>query len=111
MECPKYDCAEFTDVPYLEAIATYDEENSEISVFCVNKSLNEDAVLDVNLMDFEGYSPVEFISMDGYDKKAENSFNAVNVKPHTNALPELDGSTLTVSMKPFSWNVIRLKKA
>lgn len=110
IECPKYDCREFTDVPYLEAIATYDEENEEMAVFCVNKSLDEHAVLEVNLMDFEGYVPVEYISMDGYNKKEENSFDAVHVKPHSNELPLLENSTLTVAMKPFSWNVIRLKK-
>lgn len=110
IECPKYDCKEFTDVPYLEAIATFNEEAEEMAIFCVNKSLDEDAVLDVNLMDFEGYKPIEFISMDGYNKKDENTFDAVTVKPHNNPLPAIDGSNLTVSMKPFSWNVIRLKK-
>lgn len=110
IDCPKYDCREFTDVPYLEAIATHDEENGEMAIFCVNKSLDEAAVLDVNLMDFAGYKPVEFISMDGYDKRAENYFNAVKVVPHNNELPMLDGTTLTAELKPFSWNVIRLKK-
>ena len=110
LECPKYDCKEYTDVPYLEAIATYDEENEEVTVFCVNKSLDEEAVLDINLMDFEGYKPFEFISMDGHDKKEENTFNAVNVKPHNNPVPAMDGKNLTVSMKPLSWNVIRIKK-
>ena len=110
IDCPKYDCREFTDVPYLEAIATFNEEAEEMAIFCVNKSLDEDAVLDVNLMDFDGYKPIEFISMDGYDKKDENTFAAVNVKPHNNPLPSMEGSDLTISMKPFSWNVIRLKK-
>ena len=110
IDCPKYDCKAFTDVPYIESIATYDEENEEMAIFCVNKSLDESVILDVNLMDFGGYKPVEFISMDGYHKKDENSFDAVKVKPHTNAIPELDGSLLTAELKPFSWNVIRLKK-
>ena len=110
IDCPKYDCKEFTDVPFLEAIATHDEENGEMAIFCVNKSLDEAAILDVNLMDFDGYQPVEFISMDGYDKKAENFFNAVKVVPHNNPLPVKDGAILTAELKPFSWNVIRLKK-
>ena len=110
LDCPKYDCKEYTDVPYLESIATYNEENEEVTIFCVNKSLDEEAVLDVNLMDFEGYKPFEFISMDGYDKKAENTFNAVDVKPHNNPVPAMDGTNLNVAMKPLSWNVIRLKK-
>lgn len=110
IDCPKYDCKEYTDVPYLEAIATYDEENEEMAIFCVNKSLDESAVLDVNLLGFEGYKAVEFISMDGYHKKDENTFDNVKVKPHNNPVPEVDSATLTAELKPFSWNVIRLKK-
>lgn len=110
IDCPKYDCKEFTDVPYIESIATFNEKKEEMTIFCVNKSLDEDVTLDVNLMDFEGYKPFEFISMDGYDKKAENTFDNVVVKPHNNPLPEIDDSILTAELKPFSWNVIRLKK-
>ena len=61
-------------------------------------------------MDFDGYKPCEFISMDGYHKKDENTFDAVNVKPHNNPVPSMDGGNLSVELKPFSWNVIRLKK-
>ena len=81
-----------------------------MTIFCVNKSLDDKVVLDVNLMDFDGYKPFEFISMDGYDKKAENTFDNVAVKPHNNPLPAMDGALLTAELKPFSWNVIRLKK-
>ncbi len=110
IDCPKYDCKEFTDVPYLESIATYDEENEEMVIFCVNKSLDENALLSVNMLDFEGYKPVEFISMDGYNKKDENSLEEIKIKPHENELPVIDDSVMEVDMKPLSWNVIRLKK-
>lgn len=110
IDCPKYDCKEFTDVPYLESIATYDEENEEMVIFCVNKSLDENALLSVNMLDFEGYKPIEFISMDGYNKKDENSLEEIKVKPHENELPVIDDSVMEVDMKPLSWNVIRLKK-
>ncbi len=110
IDCPKYDCKEFTDVPFLEAIATYDEEKEEAVIFCVNKNLTENAVVDIDLLDFKGFKVTEFISMDGYDKKAENGFDNVNVKPHSNEVPAVDGDKLTVELKPLSWNVIKLKK-
>ncbi|MGN0458168.1 MAG: alpha-N-arabinofuranosidase [Eubacterium sp.] len=110
IDCPRYDCREFTDVPYIESIATMDEENESLTVFAVNKSQDESVNLDINLMDFEGYKPVQFISMDGYDKKAENGFDAENVKPHKNELPLADGNIITAELKPFSWNVIRFSK-
>ncbi|MDE5605258.1 MAG: alpha-N-arabinofuranosidase [Eubacterium sp.] len=110
INCPKYDCKAFTDVPYLESIATYDEENEELVIFCVNKSQEDGAVIDVNLLDFEGYKPKEFISMDGYDKNAENGIDNPFVKPHLNELPTMENSVATVAVKPFSWNVIKFGK-
>ena len=61
-------------------------------------------------MDFDGYKPFEFISMDGHTKNEENTFDNIAVKPHNNPLPKIDNSILTAELKPFSWNVIRLKK-
>lgn len=108
--CDKYDCKEYTDVPYVESVATLDEENETLTVFVVNKSLDDSQELTVNLMDFEGYKPFEFISMDGYAKDAENSFECESVHPHNNELPLIDGGIMTAHLEPFSWNVIRLKK-
>ena len=110
VDCPKYDSKEFTDVPYIDCIATFDEEKEEVTVFAVNKSMDEDAQLDINFLDFEGYNPFEFISMDGYDKNDINSFETIKVQPHKSTLPETEGGRMTAHIKPFSWNVIRLKK-
>lgn len=110
IDCEKYDCKEFTDVPYIESIATFDEEKEEMTIFCVNKNLEENVILHVNLLDFEGYKPFEFISMDGYAKNDINAFDNIAVKPHNNPLPEIDNSVLTAELRAFSWNVIRMKK-
>ncbi len=110
ISCPKYDCKEFTDVPYIESIAVYNEGKDELSLFCVNKSLDESADISLKLLDFDGFAPVEFISMDGYGKNDINGFMCESVKPHLNALPEADGNNLDIHIKEFSFNVIRLKK-
>ena len=109
--CDKYDCKEFTDVPYIESIVTYDEEKEEAVVFCVNRSLDEKVELDISLLGFEGYKAIEFSSMDGYDVKKENTFDKEEVKMHLNPLPQSDGKVTTAELKPLSFNVIRFKKA
>ena len=76
----------------------------------MNKSQKEAQDITVNMLDFDGYKPFEFISMDGYDKKAENYFDSEKVKPHKNELPSVDSGEMNVHIAPFSWNVIRLKK-
>lgn len=108
--CDKYDCKEFTDVPYLESIVTFDEENEEAAVFCVNRSMNEEIELDISLLDFDGYKAVAFDSMDGYDVLETNTFDNEKVKMHSNALPEENGKVTTATLKPLSFNVIRFKK-
>ncbi|MDD6011667.1 MAG: alpha-N-arabinofuranosidase [Oscillospiraceae bacterium] len=110
IDCPKYDCKEFTDVPYLEAIASWDEEKGEVALFCVNRSLEESLELDINMLGFEGYQVCSFESMDGYDVRQENTFNDERVKMHANPLPEDNGTAVTAQLKPLSFNVIRFKK-
>ena len=110
IDCPKYDCKDFTDVPYLESVASYDEENEEIALFVVNRSMEEDVQLDISLLGFEGYKAVSFESMDGYDIKKENTFGDESVKMHSNPLPTEDGKNTVADLKALSFNVIRFKK-
>ena len=110
IDCPKYDCKEFTDVPYLEAVASYDEENGEVALFCVNRSMDESMQLDISLLGFDGYKVVAFESMDGYDVKKENTFGDEAVTMHDNELPIEDGKSIVAELRPLSFNVIRFKK-
>jgi len=109
--CGKYDCKDYTDVPFLEAVASFDEEKGEVALFCVNRSLDENMELDISLLDFDGYKPCAFESMDGYNVLDENTFGDEKVRMHSNALPVLDGKNATALLKPLSFNVIRFKKA
>ena len=110
IDCPKYDCKDFTDVPYLESVASYDEENEEIALFVVNRSMEEDVQLDISLLGFEGYKVVSFDSMDGYDIKKENTFGDESVKMHSNPLSIEEGKNTVANLKALSFNVIRFKK-
>lgn len=110
VESPKYDCKEFTDVPYLETILTYDEENNEVVFFGVNRSMDEKMLLELKLPGFDGYKAVSFESMDGYGVLETNGFDSEKVTMHHNPVPETDGSVTTAELKPLSFNVIRFKK-
>lgn len=110
VESPKYDCKEFTDVPYLETILTFDEENDEVVFFGVNRSMGEKMLLELKLPGFDGYKAVSFESMDGYGVLETNGFDGEKVTMHHNPVPETDGSVTTAELKPLSFNVIRFKK-
>lgn len=110
IDCPKYDCKDFTDVPYLESIVTYDEENDEAVLFAVNRSLDEKILLDINLLGFEGYKAVSFEALEGFDVHKENTFGDESVSMKSKALPVSDGKTVTAELEPLSFSVIRFRK-
>jgi alpha-L-arabinofuranosidase len=111
VQSEQYDSVTKTSVPYLESIATWNEAAGEITVFAVNRSVDESLELGINLMDFAGYQPVEHIVLAGFDVKAMNTAAEPNaVKPSTQAVPRVDKGQLAVQLPALSWNVIRLRQ-
>lgn len=110
IDSPKHDTKEFTDVPDVESIATLSEDGENLTVFAVNRNLDEDVELCVSLLDFDGFEVIDAIEMSGYDVKAENGITSCPVKPFKKENPVIDGKIMSVPLKPLSWNVIRLAK-
>ncbi len=107
---PKYDTKEITDVPYLESAAVHREETGEITVFAVNRSLDEELVAQIDLRSFGSCSLIEHIVLDNPDLKAFNTSERPDaVLPRTGGSSTVDGSTVTASLTKASWNVIRLR--
>ena len=106
---PVYDCKKMDQVPYLDSVAVYNEEQSELTVFILNRSLEEDLETAFDLRSFKNISPIEHIVLEGFDLKLKNSWsNPSSVKPrhiplHVNSK---DGSFNTI-IKKASWNVYR----
>lgn len=110
IDCGKHDTKEFTDVPDIDGIAVLSEDETELTVFAVNRDYEEDYLLNVDLLDFEGFKPCEHIEMAGFDLKQTNGFASAPVKPSAGSLPTMDGRTATARLRPLSWNVLRFKK-
>lgn len=107
---PKYDSKDFTDVPYVDSAAVYNEENEELTIFLVNKHLESSMPIDIDLRSFEGYHLVEHIELANDDLKAVNTVEHQAVSPRLNTTSHLDNGQLTANLAKTSWNVIRLKK-
>jgi alpha-N-arabinofuranosidase len=105
VECDKHDTKEFTDVPDMDAIATISVSEDEIVVFAVNRCQTEDYLLDVNMLDVDGYKLCEHIEMAGFKATDGNNFVSAPVKPSNREIT--DGE---IKIKPFSWNVLKFKK-
>ncbi|MCR2807962.1 arabinosylfuranosidase ArfA [Paenibacillus soyae] len=111
VKSPKYDSSEYTDVPYLEAIAVYREEQEEVTIFAVNRHTDEALPLDIDLRSFGAGSIVEHVVLEHEDLKATNTEEFPDrVKPHSagNAVWS-DNGHIEATLAKASWNVIRLK--
>ena len=104
---PKHDSKDFSDVNDVEAIAMYNEEQGEVTVFAVNQSLDADIEFECDLRSFGDVKMLEHIEMEGHDMKAVNSAAGEVVKPVSNAGSTVDGGMVKVMLKKASWNVIR----
>lgn len=99
--CDTYSSIEHENVPYLEATAVYNEEISEITIFAVNRSLNETIDLDINL---NGNSIIEHIVVTSENTDDINTVDCEKVFPVV--VKDVNG---IVSLPSKSFNVIRMK--
>lgn len=109
VESDSYSVEGFKHVPYLETIATYNEENNELVIFAVNRSQEETLEFVFEQEGFEFESIIEETAMEGFDVKATNGAGAEVVKPSIVQKATIANNQLTTSLSPLSWNVIRIK--
>ena len=111
LSCERHDTKDFTDVNNVESVAVYDEENEALTVFAVNRDLNESVDFACDLRDFPGYRPVEHISLTSDDLQARNSAAVQAVAPRREQAGRMDGGTYRGILPKASWNVLRFGNA
>ncbi|ANS76664.1 alpha-N-arabinofuranosidase [Paenibacillus yonginensis] len=110
IESPVYDAKDYTDVPYLDSAVVYDEENETLTLFAVNRHLEDSLALTCDVRGFEGYGVAEHIVLQSDDLKAVNSADQERVKPHSGGDASLQDGYVQALIPKASWNVIRLAK-
>jgi len=111
LSSPKHDTIDFTDVTDIESIAVYNEENNEVTIFAVNRNLQEEIILTCDVKSFNDYKIIEHIVLENNDMKIVNSPKNEAVTPKCLDRSELNDGILTSSLGKASWNVIRLGKS
>ena len=110
IESPTYETRRIKDVPYLETCCV--KNDGEITVFAVNRSLDEDLAIECDLSAFAADSVVEQLFMTNDDMKAINTAdNPDNVVPEQGGDAKIENGVLTATLGKHSWNVIRIKLA
>ena len=82
-------------------------DNGSVTVFCVNRDLAEDCLLDLDLRSFGDMELEEHIVLHHDDVKAVNTEDCPDrVVPHSMPLKKTDGQTVIPAL---SWNVLRFR--
>ncbi len=110
VNCPVYDTREYEDIPVMDSIAVMNQEIGELTIFAVNKDMNEQLLLKCDIGVFCNCTIIEHIVLENKDIKAVNTLDNPNcVVPHKNGVSTIDNRMLSSAINKLSWNVIRLK--
>lgn len=105
LSCGTYDAIDKKNVPYVDSVAVLSEDEKELSVFMVNRSMDEACEMDFVLSGFEEYKVVQHVALEGDDLKAVNTADAPNtVVPVEKEIQD------KISLAPHSWNMIVMRK-
>lgn len=102
--CDTYSAGEYEAIPYVDTVAVLSEDEKQISIFAVNKSLDSDCELELQMTDLEGYKAVKHVALEGDDLKAANTAEETDkVTPVEKQMGD------KITLAPASWNMIVLK--
>ncbi len=111
VQTPVYESRNYGPAPYLDSVCVFDEAAQTLTIFAVNKDLEEDMEVSCDLRQFEGYRLAEHIVLTHDDLKAVNTQQSPEtVAPARSYATKLMESRLTSVLGKHSWNVIRLIK-
>ena len=107
VDSPCYSCQDHDQVPFIDAVATLEEDGS-VSVFCVNRDMEEDFTLDIDLSSFGDVYLKEHLVLHHDDVKAVNTEeNPNNVTPLPGPGGTIENGKASIKIPALSWNVIR----
>ena len=106
LDTPKHDTTNFTDVPMVDCAATLGDDGI-ITIFAVNRDMEEDALLTCDLRAFGDVEVTSHTVMHHDDMNAANTEELPDtVLPYDVTPDRLDDG---IHLPAASWNVIRIK--
>jgi alpha-N-arabinofuranosidase len=107
---PGYDSTHADNTPYVDVSGVHNEEDGTLAFFLVNRHASETISVDVSLQGFTAGAVIDHQIM------THNNLEAVNVARDQNAVAPRKGTgttiangTLTVSLPPYSYQMVRVK--
>jgi len=109
LDCPTYSTGRYGEVPVVDAVATCDAESGETSVFLVNRSLDEEVTIDIDVRLLGAVTLSHVESLWDEDIHAANTLRdpeRVGLRPNETA--RLEDGTVTITLPPVSWTALTL---
>ena len=104
-----YETAKLGEVALIDAVATHDEESGEVALFVVNRDQSSEQKLEVSLDTFGSAWVIEAVVLSNPDHTWQASIDDHDsVAPRSLDGVEVDGGTVTATLPPVSWAMIRL---
>ena len=108
---PTYTNRKYGEVPCVDCVVIYNDRQEELVIFAVNKSLQEDICVEMDLRQFSGYRVIEHVTLHDEDLYAVNTEAEPNrIVPAANGASSVEEGRLTAKLLHKSWNMIRLGK-
>lgn len=109
VQSPVYD-SNCGDAPFLDAVIIANEEEQTLTIFAVNKDLEESMEISCDMRQYMNYEVVEHIVLTHDDLKAVNTeANPDNVAPYMGGESKIENGAFASVLHKQSWNVIKLR--
>lgn len=110
VKTPVYE-SRYGDAPYVDAVVTENKREGTLTLFAVNKNLEEDMEISIDLRQYEGYHVTKHIILTHNDLKAVNTREKPQeVAPREGGRSQVSDGYLKGILPARSWNVIRMEK-
>lgn len=111
VDVPTYENKKYGSVPYVDCVAVYHEGEEELVVFAVNKSLEEEITLSMDLRQFADFAVLEHVVLHDDDLYAVNTEQEPDrIVPARSDRSAVCDGTLSAVLREKSWNMLRLKR-
>lgn len=100
----------YRDVPDVDTASVLSEDGKRLTVFAVNRDMTEAIPLKAKLLDFDGFRPVLWKTMEGFAPEDVNTKDAEKVFPTNKEPPVLKDGVAEAVLSPLSWNMLVFEK-
>jgi alpha-N-arabinofuranosidase len=109
VETDSFATTRYPSAPYLVSSVVHDPESGSVSVFAMNRSIEQEMDLSAELRGFGELALRDTFEIHHPDLKAINDRDEERVKPVPHPDADFGGRALTARLKPLSWNLFTLK--